>query len=127
MKKLILALLVTQLFGCAAMNKAIQENAARRQKEIEAYQASMPMCSSQSECDEMMGNAQAWVSQHSNLQLATATNSIINTFRDPQGFNSWYSVTKTPIGGGRYRIVMETDDYNAVRYGIDFNRFVGNK
>ena len=128
MKKLIIAVVVlSQLGGCAAMQKSMEEARARQVKAQSDYESTMPTCSALHECDTLMGNAQAWVSQHSQMQIATATNSIIETYRSGSTVYPWFNVVKTPIGAGKYKIIMTSDCQNFYELGADFNKFVGNK
>ena len=65
-----------------------------------------PMCEG-ADCTDMWQRAQLWVANHSKWKIQTATDVLIETF-NPIGYQPSYgfSVTREPLGNGRYRISM---------------------
>lgn len=108
MKTLILLVVaVVALSGCAGM----RQQQAERQRMLDS---TTPHCNNEQECKEKWSAAQVWVSRNVPMKIQVATDSIIETFGSTQ-HNSVAlaaSVTKEPIGGGRYKITIRTGCYN---------------
>lgn len=116
---LTLTLLTTS--GCAGIVKEMQRQHARQQ---EAALARSPMCESEAECHTMMGAAQVWVASRSNFRFEIANDNLIRTYSD--GSDYWYTVTRTPTGGGRSRIVLTTGLRGSANLYSEFASFVQN-
>jgi hypothetical protein len=58
-------------------------------------------------CKERWERAQIWVAKHSMFKIQTATDVLIQTFGTQNDVRYTFSVTKEPLGGGKYRIVAE--------------------
>lgn len=56
-------------------------------------------------CTTEWQRAQLWLGKHATMKVATATDVLLQTYTPPQDSPRYYfSITKEPIGGGRYRI-----------------------
>ena len=65
-----------------------------------------PVCESE-KCNYMWEAAQVWVSNNSRYKIQLATSALISTYNSTnQSTDLAFRVTKEPIGGGKYKIVM---------------------
>lgn len=129
MKNMMLAIAVLALLsGCAG----IRQKQAEMQREFEQ---SIPHCEGEKQCSERWSAAQVWVSKNCGMKIQLATDSLIETYNSAAARNSTTlgaSVTKEPLGNGRYRIAIRTGCANifgcfpdAHQSALDFNRYVG--
>lgn len=90
------------LIGCASTGSSIHTALAP------AIESGVTEADCDTTCSEQWQRAQLWLAKHSKWKIQTATDAIIQTF-NPTGYDPSYgfSVTKEPLGGGRYRITME--------------------
>lgn len=118
---------VALLSGCATVSPA-----AMQQKRTE-FEQTIPTCSEEKECNAKWEAAQLWVVHHAGFKIQTATNVLIETYNATGGSPSIaVRVTKEPLGGGKYKLVVFVtcdnifgcvpDSWDAA---LDFNRTVG--
>lgn len=62
------------------------------------------ICSKGEECEVRWGRSVAWVSQNSYWKMRNQTDALIETEGPLDSPNLAYSITKTPLGGGKYEI-----------------------
>lgn len=75
-----------------------------------AAQAQAPIyCENKKQCDIYWSKAKAWIAMNSGWKIQMADETIITTYT-PIGNSAilGYQVVKTPIGGERYEIVVQT-------------------
>ena len=59
-------------------------------------------------CKQSWERSQFWIAKHSKWKIQTATDVLLQTFNPTQYDPSFgFSITKEPLGNGRYRITME--------------------
>ena len=88
------------LSGCAAqMREAAADDAARRAR----IEETRPTCDGEKDCFAKWEAAQLWVVKHAGMKLQTTTSVLIETYNSTGDLAM--SVTKEPLGGGKYRIV----------------------
>jgi uncharacterized protein YceK len=111
MKKIMMMVAVAVLVsGCAGMKQEM----ARRQMLIDQ---STPYCQGEEECKQKWAAAQVWVSQNIRYRVQMATDSIIQTMgpsRYPDQTLTAATVTKEPIGGGKYKITSKMSCYSMI-------------
>jgi hypothetical protein len=71
-----------------------------------ANQLEPPVCATHDACRSMWQYAQVWVNQNSSWKLRVVNDKVIETFGPDGSTDVAYAVTKEPLGGERYRIVM---------------------
>lgn len=111
--------------GCAASPQML---AAQK-----AFRESIPVCNGPVDCQAKWDAAQLWVVQNAGVKIQTATSVVIETYNSPDSSPRLaVRVTKEPLGGGRYRIVVVTGcanifgcQPNHIDAALDFNRQVG--
>jgi len=129
MKSLIMAVVAAVLLsGCAGM----RQRAAERRAD---FQRTIPQCSTEKQCSEMWSAAQVWVAKNCRMKIQVATDSIIETYNPVGKHNSTNlaaSVTKEPLGDGKYKIVIKTYCNNpfgcvpnSFESAMDFNEYLG--
>ena len=90
------------LNGCATTG---QSNANQTKANI--FQATIPVCEGAADCQAKWEAAQFWVVKHSPMQLQVTTNVTIQTYNSPKdSLKLAASVTKEPLGNGRYKILI---------------------
>lgn len=98
------------LSGCAetlarhdAEAAAQRESDARLQEQVDQ---SIPICDSETSCTRIWEAAQLWVQKNASLKLQTVTSVIIETYNPSDAVPGLgFTITKEPLGGGRYRII----------------------
>jgi len=66
-------------------------------------------------CKDEWERAQLWIARHSKWKIQTATDILIQTYNPiKQEVSYGFSVTKEPVGGGNYSIVMDLRCGNAL-------------
>lgn len=124
MRKLMMVLMVAFMAGCAT-----PPSPYKKQEALDT----MPYCSGQADCTAKWDAAQLWVVKHCGYKIQSATNVIIETYNGQEADIELHgSVTKEPLGGGKYKIVgnfgcnnfmgCTVDPWDAL---IDFNHYVG--
>jgi len=121
----IATLAISMLAGCATS----PETLAKR----EALNKTIPVCTAKKDCDAKWEAAQLWVIHHADYKIQTANNVLIQTYSPVGGTpNIGARVTKEPIGGGKYAILVSIwcDNMfgcvpNSLDAALDFNRTVG--
>jgi len=68
-----------------------------------AANSATPVCST--DCKEQWERAQLWLVNHAAYKIQTATDVILETYKAEGGYYT-FRVTKEPVGGGKYRIVI---------------------
>jgi len=59
-------------------------------------------------CTVEWQRAQLWLAKHATMKVQTATDVLLQTYNPPEDHPQYgFSVTKEPIGAGRYRIATE--------------------
>jgi hypothetical protein len=99
-KPLIALILAAALSGCATQPDPAR--AARAQD----IQRTIPVCDGERDCAVKWEAAQLWVAKNAAYKLQTVTTVLIQTYnpsRSDTGLAA--SVTKEPLGGGKYRIL----------------------
>lgn len=97
------------------------------------YDQTIPVCSTEPECDAKWETAQLWVARNAGYKIQTATNVLIETYNSVGSSAAiQVRVLKEPAGGGAYRLLVYVscanlfgcvpDTWDAA---IDFNRYVG--
>jgi hypothetical protein len=124
----VLALTVVSTSGCARIARKMAEQQATARavqaKELADTLARSPLCSSDIECHRMMGNAQVWISTKTRFNFAIANDSMVRSYTD--GMEYWYEVARTPVGGGRSRLILNTNNNTSMGLAEEFSRFVQN-
>lgn len=133
MKLSVLASSAALLYGCSSMtpeqrhNVEITQRAAREQ-----YEAAIPRCSSDKECQAKWAAARRWVLDHCGFKLEHVTDDFMETFNsgNAAATQMWCRVTKSPINETAYKIELENGannwfgngDMPAIR--AEFNAYV---
>lgn len=65
-----------------------------------------PTCNSQGQCAVMWQRAQIWLVNNSAWRIQMANDTLLQTFGPGDSTDVAYTVTRSPIGGGGYQIVM---------------------
>ena len=121
-----LAVLVSVL--CSAGCLSPQKVALQRQAG-----ATRPVCDGAADCAAKWDAAQLWVAQHAGYGIQTATNVVIQTYTSVNSSDTrlMATVTKEPIGSGKYRIVAKLSCWNMsgcstdpTQATVDFNNAV---
>jgi hypothetical protein len=128
-KLLVVILFMLAVNGCVTtgQNKAAQAK-------LNKFENTIPICDGVADCQAKWEAAQFWVVKYSPLKLQTATNVIIQTYNSPKdSLQLAASVTKEPLGNGRYKILINTwcDNWmfscnpEKMDAQIHFNNYVG--
>lgn len=68
----------------------------------------MPTCDGAADCAAKWEAAQLYVVKHAGMKIQNVTSVLIETFNPPQyGTDLAMRVTKEPMGGGSYRLVID--------------------
>lgn len=107
-----------------------EQRAADEAAEI-TYRASIPMCSTDKECQAKWSAARRWVLDNCSFKLQHITDDYMETFNsgDYAATGMWCRVTKTPISDITYRIELENGVNNPFASGLSgarsrFNQYV---
>lgn len=115
------------LAGCATSPASdLRENRAE-------FERTIPTCDGEQDCNAKWEAAQLWVVHNAGFKIQTATNVLLETYNATGGSTSIAArVTKEPLGGGRYKIIVRTwcDNIfgctpNTWDAALDFNRKIG--
>lgn len=129
MKKLFVLALAAALFGCisdarmaqirAEEAKKVADEAALIQKSIDT----IPTCNTKESCDSLMDIAQVWVSNNSSMKIQSATNAVITTYNDVNGWNATFTVRKEPVSIDTFKITLTTNasKLNDAKLRLQFN------
>lgn len=107
-------------------------SAPERQAKLQQFRETIPVCEGEADCKAKWEAAQLWVVHNSRYKIQTATDVVIHTYT-PVGADPSIGarVTKEPLGGGRYQIVVSVFCDNifgcvpdAIDASLDFNRAV---
>jgi hypothetical protein len=110
---------------------------AERQSQREAMQAeytnSIPTCEGADDCKAKWDAAQLWVVKNAGYKIQTATDVVIETYNPTEsGVELAARVTKEPLGGGKYKILVRLwcnnifgCSPNAHQAALAFNKAVG--
>ncbi len=91
------AILSLTLAGCAG--KQPLSPALQREADTALF------CEGEEQCKEMWERATFWVKSHSGFKLQILNDSVIETYNSTGGsVRLAFSVTREPLGGGRYQI-----------------------
>ena len=101
MRTLLAVVMLICIIGCASTSPQTRALLA------EAALSTEVVCESD-QCKECWERAQLWLANHSQLKVQIATDVMLQTY-NPAGSGVVYafSVTKEPLGAGRYKIVMD--------------------
>lgn len=94
------------LSGCGLDPVYMAERDAERAAAQERYNKTIPICVDEKDCIAKWEAAQLWVAKNAGFKIQTTTNVLIETY-NPTTRALAVSVTKEPIGGGKYKIVAE--------------------
>lgn len=100
---------------------------------VAQFRNTIPTCSGEADCKAKWEAAQLWVVHNAGFKIQTATDVLIETYNPTGGSPSLAArVTKEPLGGGKYQIVVFVwcdnvfgcvpDSWQAA---LAFNRVVG--
>lgn len=117
---------------CSAVLTACASSAdyTARMQEIER---TTPVCAGDADCTSKWEAAQLWVAKNAGMKIQTVTSVLIQTYNSTDSSTRLAAtVTKEPLGGGRYKIVanLRCDNIYGCRPDrldatIQFNRAVG--
>lgn len=96
------------LIGCATPEERAEY--ARQESEAQAkYEASIPTCSNDKECQAKWAAARRWVLDYCGFKLQHITDDYMETFNsgDYAATEMWCRVTKSPTSETAYRIELE--------------------
>ncbi len=94
-------IIVVLLNGCATTQ------GKKASAQMNEFKRSIPTCSGAADCQAKWEAAQFWVVKNSPMKLQTATNVIIQTYNSPKNSRKLAAtVTKEPLGNGKYRILI---------------------
>ncbi|WP_296643152.1 hypothetical protein [Thiobacillus sp. 65-1402] len=127
MKNTLTAVLIAAtLSGCATTADP------QRQAVLNEINRTIPTCAGADDCNVKWEAAQLWVVHNARYKIQTATNVLIETY-NPADSSPYLAarVTKEPLGGGKYRMLVTVwcdnwigcipDQYEKA---LDFNRTV---
>jgi hypothetical protein len=100
---------------------------------VQQFQNTIPTCSGDADCKAKWEAAQLWVVHNAGFKIQTATDVLIETYNATGGSPSIAArVTKEPLGGGRYRLVVFVTCDNMFgcvpdswQAALNFNQVVG--
>lgn len=127
MKKLIGVMGLILASGCATMPDP------QRQAMMDEINRTIPVCSGETDCNAKWEAAQIWVARNADYKIQLATSVLIETYNSTNGSPSIAAkVTKEPLGGGKYRLLVAVwcDNMfgcvpNAYGKALEFNKTVG--
>lgn len=101
MKRITVILVATLMGGCA-----ITPN-PQRQAMMDEINRTIPVCSGTEDCNAKWEAAQLWVVHNASYKIQTATTVLIETYNPaPSSPSLAARITKEPLGGGKYRILV---------------------
>lgn len=101
-KKLLVVVAAISLVGCAAQKRANQQNQAR-------FDQTIPICNDEKDCAAKWEAAQLWIIHNAGYKLQTTTSVLLETYNATGSSTSLaVRVTKEPLGGGKYKILVRT-------------------
>lgn len=87
--------------GCTARPSPVQ------QAKVDRFNVTIPTCEGEADCKTKWEAAQLWVVHNAGYKIQTATSVLIETYNPSQYSSSLAArVTKEPLGGGKYKIVI---------------------
>lgn len=115
------------LSGCATVSDA------ERMALMDRINKTIPTCAGVEECNAKWEAAQLWVVHNASYKIQTATTVLIETYNPaPSSPSLAARITKEPLGGGKYRILVALWCDNmfgcvpsAFDKALDFNKTVG--
>jgi len=118
------AILVCSLCSCAS---------GPSPQTVAQFRNTIPTCDGDADCKAKWEAAQLWVVHNAGFKIQTATDVLIETYNPTGGSPSLAArVTKEPLGGGRYKLVVYVwcdNVFGCVPDGwqaaINFNQVVG--
>lgn len=124
-KMALIAMSAIIVAGCAT-------DSPERQAKLAELQRTIPTCSSTEECNEKWEAAQLWVVKNSGWKIQIQSNVLIETYNSiNHSPNIAVRVTKEPIGGGKYNLLVRVwcdnafyCNPNTIDAALDFNRTV---
>ncbi len=74
---------------------------------VAQFRSTIPTCSGEADCKAKWEAAQLWIVHNAGFKIQTATDVLIETY-NPTGSSPSLAarVTKEPLGGGQYKIVV---------------------
>lgn len=119
-------LVAAVLSGCA-----IAPTAETQAKQAELA-STTPVCASDADCKAKWDAAQLWIAHNAGYKLQTATDVLLETYNSVGGSpDIAVQVTKEPMGGGKYKIVVSVSCDNIFGCvpnqwdaALDFNKTV---
>lgn len=122
-------LIVLAVLVCSCVGLPSPEEEAALRAKREQVEATRPTCEGEKDCAAKWDAAQLYVVKNSDFKIQTATNVLIETFSpSPGDLGTAISVTKEPLGGGRFKFVVRAYCYVCTRHPVevdlDFNRQV---
>lgn len=99
MKKIVTALGITILSGCATLSP--EQEQAIIERDLQANRE--PVCNNDSECKLMWDKAVYFVSSNAGMVTRTSSDNLIETFASTS-MRMHVKVNKVPIESGKYRI-----------------------
>lgn len=97
------------------------------------FERTVPICEGEADCKAKWEAAQLWVVHNAGFKIQTATDVLVETYNPgPSDAKIAARVTKEPLGGGKYKLVVFVwcnNIFGCVPNGwdaaIDFNNKVG--
>jgi hypothetical protein len=97
------------------------------------FESTIPICEGEADCKAKWEAAQLWVVHHAGFKIQTATDVLIETYNPgPSDATVAVRVTKEPLGGGKYKMLVFVwcnNIFGCVPNGWDaalnFNREIG--
>lgn len=95
-------LLISLLTACASPEQKVE-----KQAKIEEFRSTIPICTGPADCAAKWEAAQYFIIKTSPMNMQTVTNVLIQTYPSPKNsIRLAMSVTKEPLGNGKYRILV---------------------
>jgi hypothetical protein len=103
----ILGVTTTIIFAVFLASCATTPSADIQMKRAE-LERTTPICSDEKDCAAKWDAAQLWIVHNSGFKLQTTTNVLLQTYNATGGSPSIaVQVTKEPLGGGKYKLVVQ--------------------
>ena len=99
---LIAGVAICLLLSCCATSSEVRAKQA-------LFQRTIPTCDGEKDCNAKWEAAQLWIVHNSGYKLQTVTNVLLETY-NPGRHDTKLAVrvTKEPLGGGKYMIIVTT-------------------
>jgi hypothetical protein len=92
----------------------------RRQNQVKEEVLRTPIvCEKGDDCEQKWGAALLWVTQNSHWKIRNQSDSLISTEGPFDTSNAAFTIVKTPLGHGRYQIVMDAGCGSSLFVGCD--------